>query len=291
MHKLLNLMLLVTLIVTACFVTGCGNTDDDWKTSNPISDEPVLAFTFGVDQSGSLPVDARATIYCPPTITIDGVPFNQNGSLTGNNVTYYTGNLQKANITRIVSAGFANLVFDQTSYKISYEFFRQAYYGAAANVQPTAKLIVIPGFSVKSAEINGNVIEKTNASFPKVTPIEAPDTKVKVALSADQETVTITVPSSVGVVSEYTAWTIVFYDNTVDKNKAFAKGEYDKYYDEVPSNGNTLRLIITSAGKELMTKGHKYTGVLATLRVKLTDGTTKDLDVSQCVIDNVIWNQ
>ena len=284
-------MLLVTLIVTACFVTGCGNTDDDWKTTDPDPNEPVLSFTFGVDQSGSLPADARAAIYCPPYITVDGEKFNQKTNTTGSSVTYYTGNLQKANINRIVSAGFAKLVFDQTSYEISSEFFRQAYYGAVANAQPTATLIVVPGFSVKSAEANGQPIEKASAAFPTVAPAKAPDTKVKVALSTDQETVTITVPSSVGVVSEYTAWTIVFYDNTVNKNITFAKGEYDKYYAEIPGNGNTLKLIITSAGKELMTKGHKYTGVLATLRVKLTDGTTKDLDVSQCVIDNVIWNQ
>lgn len=282
-------MLLVTLIVTACFVTGCGNTDDEWKTSNPISDDPVLAFTFGVDQSGSLPADARAAIYCPPYITVDGVYFNQKPDTTGSKITYYTGNLQKANITRIVSAGFAKLVFDQTSYEISSEFFRQAYYGAVVNAQPTATLIVVPGFSVKSAEANGQPIEKASAAFPTVAPVT--DTKVKVALSADQETVTITVPSSVGVVSEYTAWTIVFYDNTVKKNITFAKGEYDKYYAEIPGNGNTLKLIITSAGKELMTKGHKYTGTLVTLKVKLTDGTTKDLDVSQCTIADVIWNQ
>ena len=286
MHKLLNLMLLVTLIVTACFVTGCGNTDDDWKTSNPISDDPVLAFTFGVDQSGSLPADARAAIYCPPYITVDGVIFNQKPDTTGSKVTYYTGNLQKANINRIVSAGFAKLVFDQTSYEISSEFFRQAYYGAVVNAQPTATLIVVPGFSVKSAEANGKEVAK-----PTVTPVTDTKVTMELKLNEEPESVVLTVPQELGIVSAFTNWAIVIDDLTDRKSKSFARGEYDKYYGEILGNGNSLILILTPEGKQLFTKGHCYRGELISLEVQFKDGNKKYLDVSQCIADNIIWDK
>lgn len=281
MHKLLNLMLLVTLIVTACFVTGCGNTDDDWKTKDSDDQKLPLSLTVGISQVSN---NTRASSV-PQSITINGVIFEYKNSDA--DVNYYAGALPKASIDSIKVNG-AVMVYNGSSYTIGGLFFYSAYY-EASNVQPTAKLVFAKNFTLVSAETNGKALAKEN--FPKVTPIEAPDTKVKVELSADQQSVIVTVPAAVGTVSEFTAWTIIFYDNTVGKNKTFTKGEYDKYYDEVPSNGNTLRLFITSAGKELMTKDHKYTGTLATLKVKLTDGTTKDLDVSQCTIADVIWNQ
>ncbi len=279
MHKLLNFMLLVTLIVTSCFITGCGDTADDWK--NPVSNEPVLTFTLGI--KNETVASSRAAILMPETITISGVTFKK--SSVANFITYYTGNLTKSNLEGIYRIGYALMNFNNSEHTIASSFFREAYQGA----QPTALLVLATDFStVITAQANGNDVAK-----PIVKPFDNPsdDTKVKVELSSNQEIVTVTVPASVGVVSEFTAWTIVFYDNTVSKNITFTRGEYDKYYDEVPGNGNILRLIITSAGKELMTKGHKYTGVLTNLKVKLTDGTYKDLDVSQCAIDNVIWNQ
>ena len=113
MHKLLNLMLLVTLIVTACFVTGCGNTDDDWK--NPVSNEPVLTFTLGFTQP-SIPSNSRAdvgAIEAPKSVTVEGKPFRQT---SGQNMVCFVGELPKTIIDFIRNQGYARMSLDFTSY-------------------------------------------------------------------------------------------------------------------------------------------------------------------------------
>ena len=134
MHKLLNLMLLVTLIVTACFVTGCGNTDDDWK--NPVSNEPVLTFTLGFTQP-SIPSNSRAdvgAIEAPKSVTVEGKPFRQT---SGQNMVCFVGELPKTIIDFIRNQGYARMSLDFTSYsiskRISYDFFVNAYQGRQPN--------------------------------------------------------------------------------------------------------------------------------------------------------------
>lgn len=289
MHKLLNLMLLVTLIVTACFVTGCGNTDDDWK--NPVSNEPVLTFTLGFTQR-SIPSNSRADVGAiepPKSVTVEGKPFRQTSD---QNMVCFVGELPKTIIDFIRNQGYARMSLDFTSYsiskRISYDFFVNAYQGR----QPNASLVLVLGsYDVVSAKANGQTVVA-----PKIEDDKEPvaDTKVKmqVNLDANPESVVLTVPASAGLVNAFTNWTITLYDNTNHKNITFSKGEFEKYYDEIPGNGNNLTLLLTPEGKQLLTKDHNYTGILVNLKVQLSNGTIKDdLDISQCIADNVSWNK
>lgn len=282
MHKLLNLMLLVTLIVTACFVTGCGNTDDDWK--NPVSNEPVLTFTLGIKETMA---SSRAAIFMPETITISGVTFKK--SSVANSVTYYSGNLTKSNLEGIYRIGYALMNFNNSEHTIASSFFREAYNEKLT--QPQALLVLATDFStVITAQANGKDVAK-----PIVKPFEIPsgDTKVKMELKLNEEpeSVVLTVPQELGIVSAFTNWAIVIDDLTVGKPKSFARGEYDKYYGEIPGNGNSLILILTPEGKQLFTKEHCYRGELISLEVQFKDGNKKYLDVSQCIADNIIWDK
>lgn len=289
MHKLLNLMLLVTLIVTACFVTGCGNTDDDWK--NPVSNEPVLTFTLGFTQR-SIPSNSRADVGAiepPKSVTVEGKPFRQTSD---QNMVCFVGELPKTIIDFIRNQGYARMSLDFTSYsiskRISYDFFVNAYQGR----QPNASLVLVLGsYDVVSAKANGQTVVA-----PKIEDDKEPvaDTKVKMELKLNEEpeSVVLTVPQELGIVSAFTNWAIVIDDLTDRKSKSFARGEYDnKYYGEIPGNGNSLILILTPEGKQLFTKGHCYRGELISLEVQFKDGNKKYLDVSQCIADNVSWNK
>ena len=279
MHKLLNFMLLVTLIVASCFLTGCGDTDDDWK--NPIGNEPVLSFTLGIKQETI--ANSRAAVLMPQSITISGVTFNK--SSNANNITYYTGNLTKTNLDRIYQIGYALMDFNNSYHTIASSFFREAYNGT----QPTALLVLDTDFTtVITAQANGKDVIK-----PIVNRYDDPETKVtmELKLNEEPESVVLTVPQGLGTVSKFTNWVIVIDDKTAGKSKSFARGEYEKYYGEIPSNGNSLILVLTPEGKQMFTKGHTYRGELINLEVQFKDGTQKYLDVSQCIADNVIWNK
>ena len=406
MHKLLNFMLLVTLIVASCFLTGCGDTDDDWK--NPIGNEPVLSFTLGIKQETM--ASSRAAVLMPETITISGVTFNK--SPNANNITYYTGNLTKTNLERIYQIGYALMDFNNSYHTIASSFFREAYNGT----QPTALLVLDTDFStVITAQANGKDVAKPQVSpytpvsdpvlaftlgikqetiansraavympayitvsgvkfnkssvaddityytgnlakatlntiyqigyalldfegheykstvpgsffkeayngtqptallvldtdfttvitaqangkdviKPIVNRYDDPENKVtmELKLNEEPESVVLTVPQGLGTVSTFTNWVIVIDDKTAGKSISFARGEYEEYYGEIPSNGNSLILVLTPEGKQMFTKGHTYRGELISLEVQFKDGTQKYLDVSQCIADNVIWNK